>query len=443
MSIFREIDKLNRIYLSLLPLKDEYRIALDRKIKLEYNFNTNHIEGNTLTYSETELLLYFDNVSGNHSLRDIDEMRSSDLAFTLIKEWAADTEQPLTEQNIKNLNELLLVKPFWKDAITPDGQKTRRLIKIGNYKEFPNSVMLQNGEVFHYASPQETPILMGDLIRWYIEEEEKKELHPAYLASLLHYRFVRIHPFDDGNGRIARLLMNYVLIRHNYPPVIIKSEDKKNYLFALNKADTGDIEAFCNYIAEQLVWSLQLSIKAAKGENIDEKGDLDKKIKLLKQKYNSKEESIKQKKSKETIKKAFENNIETLLLSLSNKLSEFDVLFKSKAEIITSLKGGGNTSENINDNFQSILEGIMSKMNEGQLDSITYKCSFNGFRKSTKSFNVEITLVVTFHQYVYELSFPKGTVNKRYDEVLSKEDMTEAIEKIGIYLIDRIEELNH
>src|SRR5205823_1964159 len=122
-----------------------------------------------------------------------------------------------------------------------DGQPTRRLIKIGDYKEYPNHVRLQNGEIFEYALPAETSIQMGELIAWYRAEEENKKLHPVVLAAMLHYKFVRIHPFDDGNGRISRLLMNYVLLQHNLPPVIIKSADKKNYLFALNLGDTGNI----------------------------------------------------------------------------------------------------------------------------------------------------------------------------------------------------------
>ncbi len=159
------------------------------------------------------MLLIFGETKGNHNKREYDEMEAHDVAYEKIKEWATDKERPLTEMDIKNLNKLILVQPFWKEAITSNGQNTRRLIKIGAYKEFPNSVRLPNGEIFDYASPTETPIQMGDLIQWYRNEEEKKEMHPVTLAAMLHYRFVRIHPFDDGNGRISRLLVNYVLLQ--------------------------------------------------------------------------------------------------------------------------------------------------------------------------------------------------------------------------------------
>ena len=281
-SLIRKIDNLVETLAALKPIKAEYKSVFDQKIRLEFSYNSNHIEGNTLTYSETKLLLLFDKTTGNHDLREYEEMKAHDVAFDMIKSWATETHRNISETDIKNLHEILLIKPFWKEAQTPDGNETRRLIKVGAYKEFPNSVRLQNGEIFHYASPTDTPILMGELLEWYGSEETKNELHPAALAALFHYKFVRIHPFDDGNGRISRLIMNYVLLRHNLPPIIIKTSDKKNYLFALNQADSGDLNAFIKYIAAQLVWSLELSLKAAMGESLEEPDDLDKEISVWK-----------------------------------------------------------------------------------------------------------------------------------------------------------------
>ena len=117
-NIISKINELNAALKEFLPLRTEYQTKLDKKFRLEFNYNSNHMEGNTLTYSETELLLIFDETKGNHTLREYQEMKSHDVALALIRDWAADDERPLTETQIKNLNETILVKPFWKDAIT-------------------------------------------------------------------------------------------------------------------------------------------------------------------------------------------------------------------------------------------------------------------------------------------------------------------------------------
>lgn len=219
------------------------------------------MEGNTLTNGETELLLLFDLTKGNHELRKYEEMEGHDVAIKLIYDLVADNERGLTENFIRGLNKLLLVRPFYKEAITQDGQPTRREINVVEYKQFHNSVRFQNAEIFHYPSPAETPALMNDLMQWYNSNTDEAII----VAADLHYKFVCIHPFDDGNGRIARLLMNYHLLKNNLPPVIIKSDDKKNYLRALQEADIGDLENIRKYIAEKLVWSLDLAINAGKG----------------------------------------------------------------------------------------------------------------------------------------------------------------------------------
>ena len=175
-----------------------------------------------------------------------------------------------------------------------EDKKTMYEVQVGVYKTRSNHVFTASGEIFYYATPEETPAMMNDLIGWYNSEENKHKLNPIELAALLHYRYVRIHPFDDGNGRIARLLMNYVLLRHGYPMIIVKSNDKENYLNTLNVCDVAvglspyeganskleDIQPFVDYVKKLVKYSLTISIKAARGENIDEETDWKKKLSL-------------------------------------------------------------------------------------------------------------------------------------------------------------------
>lgn len=317
-----KINSLKAVLDKLLPIEKEYEKKLKKKFRLEFNYNSNHLEGNTLTYGQTQLLLLFDKSSGDVPVSDIEEMKAHDVALSQIEEMAKEKERPLTSQFICELNETILVKPFWKDAISLDGVLTRKKIEIGKYKSLPNSVRLKNGEIHEYASPEETPAKMSDLMFWY--KNKKDELHPVQLAAEFHYKFVCIHPFDDGNGRVARLIMNYILIKNNYPPVIIKTEDKENYLTALQKADSGNTLALIEYIEKQVVWSLELSIKAAKGEYLEEYGDIDKEIEILKR------EKLTKSKIYKTPKVSFElfNHINDDIWEPLNKvLSKFDDFF--------------------------------------------------------------------------------------------------------------------
>ena len=115
--------------------------------------------------------------------------------------------------------------------------QTSYVIHAGQYKTRPNSVITRYGDRFEYASPEETPGMMGDLVDWYNTVEQEGRLSPVELAALFHYRYIRIHPFEDGNGRIARLMVNYILTRHGYPMIVVRSRRKNEYLEALHQAD--------------------------------------------------------------------------------------------------------------------------------------------------------------------------------------------------------------
>ena len=113
-------------------------------------------------------------------------------------------DYPLTETLIRQIHKLLLKKSYSVSAITPDGLPTTKVIEVGKYKMLPNHVKTVTGEIFYFASPEETPFLMTALVEWYREKAEDPATNPLLLAAEFHYRFIRIHPFDDGNGRTAR-----------------------------------------------------------------------------------------------------------------------------------------------------------------------------------------------------------------------------------------------
>lgn len=224
-------------------------------------------------------------------------MKAHHVCLKMVQEAAVDTDHPLTETFIRQLHHTLLREDYTLYRQLPDGTPTSYVIHAGVYKTRPNSVITVTGERFEYASPEETPALMTDLVAWYNSEEQKAELSPIELAAVFHYRYIRIHPFEDGNGRIARLLVNYILTRHHYPMIVVKSRDKDRYLTALNRCDVqvGPVPSegahaepeqlvpFTDYMTQCLEAALTVCIKAAKGESIEEDDDFQKQIKLLQQ----------------------------------------------------------------------------------------------------------------------------------------------------------------
>ena len=246
----------------LQPLSEKDRERLSRRFTVDFNYNSNHIEGNTLTYGQTEILLLFGKVIGEADVYAVQEMTASNVGLKMMTEEARVKEMPLTQNFIRTLHKTLLREDYTVYRNLPGGQQTSYVIDglstsvttrqcsnelgtvlavpsvhAGQYKTRPNSVITRYGDRFEYASPEETPGLMTDLVDWYNEAEKEGKLSPIELAALFHYRYIRIHPFEDGNGRIARLMVNFILMRHDYPMIVVRSRKKSEYLEALHQAD--------------------------------------------------------------------------------------------------------------------------------------------------------------------------------------------------------------
>ena len=269
---------------ALQPLSDRDREMLSRRFTIDFNYNSNHIEGNTLTYGQTEILLMFGKIVGEADVRDVHEMTASNVGLKMMKEEALLKETPLTQQFIRTLHKTLLREDYTVYRTLPGGVQTSYVIHAGQYKTRPNSVITRYGDQFEYATPEETPALMSDLVDWYNDAERSGKFTPIELAAIFHYRYIRIHPFEDGNGRIARLMVNYILTRHDYPMIVVRSRKKKEYLEALHRTDLTvgaapslgayaskrDIQQFLTYFTNLFIdeVSYDIQILTERGDNV-------------------------------------------------------------------------------------------------------------------------------------------------------------------------------
>ncbi len=429
---------------SYRPLTPEMESRIMQKFRLDWNYHSSHIEGNQLTYGETKALLLFGQTAQAKPLKDHIEMTGHNEAIKYIEEVISQ-KRPLNEVFIRELHKLILKEPYDVDAITPDGKPTKRTISVGQYKTVPNHVKTQTGEIFYFASPEETPAKMDDLLKWYKENINNADLHPVLFATEFHYRFICIHPFDDGNGRIARLLMNFILMQQGYPPAIIKTEEKDKYFAALQQADSSQIEYFFNYVSEQVIRSLELMIKGAKGESIEDEDDLDKKLALLKQEVEAEddENEIKTRLSLKIINVAMELWGYDLFTQLAKTTAKFNVFYdKPEHGFYMEINNSGqHESFKTEISFDKVRVLFNLKAKESTFNSATIRLTtlFGAFKKGgTDPFGCNYTFEIKFDHYSYEVFIGyfseegKGQQTRSYTKkLLHKPITTEEIKEIN------------
>ena len=236
---YTEIGKLHKQWLELQPLQETNNIALWLWIRMNFDYHSNHFEGNTLTYEDTQLLLMYGRTKGEHKLREYMEMNGHDAAFDYILELAQNKNRLLNEKDIQQLNILCLVEPFHRLAYNPHGDDVRVEITPGRYKVNQNYVITSEGKRRLFATPEETPQKMTEFVKWTHDwlNQDNSQKHATLVPFIaeLHQRFINIHPFADGNGRAVRLLINYILTKHDYLPSVLS--DRTTYIDAIQKSD--------------------------------------------------------------------------------------------------------------------------------------------------------------------------------------------------------------
>lgn len=225
------------------PLSPTVINKLRERFMLEMTYNSNAIEGNNLTYKETYLVINEGITIKGKSLKNHLEAKSHQDALEFIYDLVELNSHFTLSQNLIRQVQSLVIAPIDKNI-------------AGKYRF--GSVAIAGSNI-KPPTAISIPYLMSKIITWF--SQNQKKLHPIELASILHHKLVAIHPFDDGNGRTARLTMNIILLNAGYPLVVILKNDRKKYYETLSKADKGDLLPFIRFIAQSVERSLNIYLE--------------------------------------------------------------------------------------------------------------------------------------------------------------------------------------
>ncbi|MDI6737967.1 MAG: Fic family protein [Nanoarchaeota archaeon] len=240
--IFQRVMERKKYLDSLRPLDSLQLKKLKEDFLIEYVYDSTSIEGNTLTLNETRLVLQEGVTIGGKSLGEHLDVTNQKEAMEWIEGFVKEKRE-LKEADMLALHRITLkgISDYW----------------AGRYKTSQNRIL---GSRLKTTPPHKVESEMGNLV--YALNKNPEGYNPVELAAFAHHELVRIHPFADGNGRVARLLCNLVLMRHGFLPVIVRKADRKKYFACLEKAHFGNMKAFADFLALRLEESLMLYINA-------------------------------------------------------------------------------------------------------------------------------------------------------------------------------------
>ncbi len=226
--ILVEIDELKKLLDSRRPLDSDAVARLEEAFEVDFVFQSNAIEGNPLTRRETQLILERGLSVEATSLKHHLEVINLQGAYRFVRDLAKGAEE-LTEENIREIHRIVM------KGISDD--------EAGRYR---TTAVRITGAEHEPVEPVMIPEHMERYVSWL---NAKHEIHHLLVAAGAHWWVVNIHPFRDGNGRVARLLLNLILWRQGYPIVIVREEDRAAYYAALEAGDGGNLVPFCEFVA--------------------------------------------------------------------------------------------------------------------------------------------------------------------------------------------------
>ncbi len=427
-SILIEIEKLKTELDSYNPIRLDRLQKINYKLRLDWNYHSNKIEGGTLTFEETRSVMMEQLEIHGKPLRDVMEMHGHDEVIKNIQKIGRG-EVRVTENRIKEIHKTII----FEEEDRP-----------GLFKNHNNYIYNYVGERYDFTPSEDTIEAMNSLSNWLDNQLQafKKGKHQKTIPEIAfeyHLRFLTIHPFLDGNGRTGRILMNLILIANGYPPVIIRTEEKDFYNKHLSHAQQYEENPIPLYemLGKLLIRSFETCIKGAKGESLFELEDWEKRLQFIDNQSLSDDSFFK---SNQTVYAILINSVLPLIEYAEIKLSAFNkfYLHHSKRTMLNN-----NRVLNSSNDLKLLIEELKSQNQLINFDTVVLSFNWSTFKnidKKIEDMNVQLHFSFQLDGYsIKKMPSNNPFIVKKYNETLQQTEIVNFISTIGNAITIEIE----
>lgn len=427
-SILIEIEKLKTELDSYNPIRLDRLQKINYKLRLDWNYHSNKIEGGTLTFEETRSVMMEQLEIHGKPLRDVMEMHGHDEVIKNIQKIGRG-EVRVTENRIKEIHKTII----FEEEDRP-----------GLFKNHNNYIYNYVGERYDFTPSEDTIEAMNSLSNWLDNQLQafKKGKHQKTIPEIAfeyHLRFLTIHPFLDGNGRTGRILMNLILIANGYPPVIIRTEEKDFYNKHLSHAQQYEENPIPLYemLGKLLIRSFETCIKGAKGESLFELEDWEKRLQFIDNQSLSDNSFFK---SNQTVYAILINSVLPLIEYAEIKLSAFNkfYLHHSKRTMLNN-----NRVLNSSNDLKLLIEELKSQNQLINFDTVVLSFNWSTFKnidKKIEDMNVQLHFSFQLDGYsIKKMPSNNPFIVKKYNETLQQTEIVNFISTIGNAITIEIE----